>query len=129
MGNGKNGSAICVLDNDPSVLRALSRVLSAADWEVQAFADVEPCLDHVYVHQSKVIVLDLVMPEMHGLHVQTAIRALSPETAVIVLTSNDDANLRAQALSRGAAAFFVKPAKAGEFLAAIKSAHDNHGAR
>ena len=66
--------------------------------------------------------IDIRMPIMNGLEVQSRLRELSPSTQVIVLTSKDDPSVRSQAMDAGASAFFLKPVRDEEFLAGIELA-------
>ena len=113
---------VCVLDDDPSVVKATSRLLSSAGWKVDAFTDPIEFLDHAKECQPKVVVLDILMPAMNGLDVQKRLKEISPESRVIILTSKDDPSTRAKATKQGATAFFTKPIGDEEFLAGIESA-------
>src|SRR3954451_14548348 len=100
---------VCLLDDDPSVLKATRRLLLSAGMEVAAFDDPFLFLDHVRTHHPDVALLDIWMPRMCGLEVQCRLRSDSPSTRVIILTSKDDPSTRALAMEGGAAAFFLKP--------------------
>ena len=67
-------------------------------------------------------VIDILMPDMNGLEVQTRLRRVSPSTRVIVLTAKDDPSVRRMAMNAGASAFFIKGVQSGEFLAGVKAA-------
>jgi len=77
------------------------------------------------MHCPGVAVIDIRMPDMNGLEVQTRLRTVSPSTRVIVLTSKDDPAVRTIAMNAGASAFFVKGVDRTEFLAGIKAAADS----
>jgi two-component system, LuxR family, response regulator FixJ len=113
---------ICLLEDDLSVLKATSRLLSSAGWKVEGFLDPIAFLRYAQTHRPKVVVIDILMPVMNGLEVQSRLQAFSPSTRVIVLTSNDDPSVRSKAMAAGASAFFLKPVNEDEFLAEIKSA-------
>jgi FixJ family two-component response regulator len=113
---------ICLLEDDPSVLKATSRLLSSAGWKVESFLDPIAFLRYAQAHQPEVVIIDILMPVMNGLEVQSRLRSLSPSTRLIVLTSNDDPTVRSQAMRGGALAFFLKPASNEKFLAEIESA-------
>jgi FixJ family two-component response regulator len=120
--NGQDAAALVyLLDDDPSVLKATGRLLRSVGWEVKTFIDPNSFLDQVRTLQPQVAVLDIWMPAMNGLEVQTQMRSISPSTRVILLTSNDDPLVRAQAMEAGASAFFQKPVDSDELLASIKS--------
>lgn len=115
-------SAICLLDDHPSVLKGLVRLLSSAGLKAEPFSDPNKFLDYARIHRSPVAVIDIWMPLMNGLEVQTELRSISPSTRVIILTANDDPSLRASALSAGAAAFLTKPCNYEEFLTTVQGA-------
>ena len=118
---------VCLLDDDPSVVKATSRLLSSAGWKVESFTDPFEFLRHAQTCQPRVVVLDILMPVMNGLEVQKRLRNISPSSRVVVLTSKDDASVRTEALNHGAAAFFIKPVDDDEFLAGIESAFFRNG--
>lgn len=118
----KQAVTICLVENDPSVVKATSRLLSSDGWNVESFLDPLAFLRYAQAHRPEVAVLDIWMPAMNGLEVQTRLRTLSPATRVIVLTGNDDPAVRSKATAAGAYAFLIKPADDEEFLSAIESA-------
>ena len=67
-------------------------------------------------------VIDVWMPLMSGLEVQSRLRELSPSTRVIIFTGKDDPLIRSTALTGGATAFFLKPFDDEEFLTAVRLA-------
>ena len=120
--NTKQILAVCLLDDDLSVLKSTSRLLDSAGWDVQSFSDPMAFLEHARVHHPRVAVIDIWMPALNGLEVQTRLRSISPSTRVIILTSQDDSSIRATAMNAGASAFFVKGVQNKDFLAGIRSA-------
>ena len=121
----KETSAVYLLDDDPSILKATRRLLDSVGWKVEAFSDPIAFLEHAAIHCPELAVIDMVMPEMNGLEVQTRLRRLSPSTRVIVLTAKDDPAVRRVAMNAGASAFFIKGVESGEFLAGVKAAADS----
>jgi two-component system response regulator HydG len=113
---------ICLLDDDPSVLKAVGRLLSSAGWQAQKFSDPEKFLEYAKIHRAPVAVIDVWMPIMSGLEVQSRLREVSPSTRVIVFTGKDDPLVRSTALNAGASAFLTKPFDEEELLTAIRVA-------
>jgi len=113
--------AVWLLDDDPAVLKATSRLLDSAGWKVTAFIDPIAFLEEARLQRPKIAVIDIWMPDMNGLEVQERLRIVSPSTRVIILTSKDDLSVRATAMNAGAYAFFVKGAQNKDFLAGIRS--------
>jgi two-component system response regulator HydG len=79
-------------------------------------------LRHVQAHHPRVVVIDIRMPVINGIEVQSSLRNVSPMTRVIILTGSQDPSIRSQAMAAGATAFILKPADDTEFLAEIESA-------
>ncbi len=113
---------ICLLDDDPSVLKGVDRLLSSAGWHGKRFTDPAEFLLYAQTHRTAVAVLDVWMPRMSGLEVQTQLREISPSTRVIILTAKDDPLVRSTAMAMGASAFFIKPFDDEEFLTAVRLA-------
>ena len=121
----KETSAVYLLDDDPSILKATGRLLDSVGWKVETFSDPLAFLEHAAIHCPELAVIDIVMPDMNGLEVQTRLRRVSPSTRVIVLTAKDDPSVRRMAMNAGASAFFIKGVESGEFLAGIKAAAES----
>jgi len=115
-------ATICLLDDDPAVLKGTSRLLSAANWNVKQFSDPEEFLVYAKTHRPPIAVIDVWMPIMNGLEVQSRLREISPSTRIIIFTGKEDPRVRSTALNGGASAFFTKPFDNQEFLTAIRMA-------
>jgi len=115
-------AVICLLDDDPSVLKGLGRLLSSEGWTARQFLEPLPFLDYTEMHRTPVAIIDICMPAMSGLEVQSRLRSVSPSTRVIVLTGREDPLVQATALKGGASAFFLKPYDDDELLVAVRMA-------
>ena len=122
----KETTAVFVLDDDPSVLKATGRLLDSAGWKVNAFTNPITFLEHAATHCPELAIIDILMPEMNGLEVQIRLRRISPSTRVIVLTARDDPSVRRMAMNAGASAFFIKGVESGELLAGVQAAADSN---
>lgn len=100
----------------------MSRLLSAANWNVKQFSDPEKFLAYAKTHRPPIAVIDVWMPIMNGLEVQSLLREISPSTRVIVFTGKEDPRVRSAALRAGASAFFTKPFDNQQFLTAVRMA-------
>lgn len=120
-----NKDTVYLLDDDSSILKSTGRLLDSAGWKVEAFTDPIAFLERASTHCPDVAVIDILMPEMNGLEVQTRLRRISPGTRVIVLTARDDPSVRRMAMNAGASAFFIKGVESGEFLAGVKATADS----
>jgi len=117
-----NAFVICLLDDDPSVLKGLGRLFSSVGLHAGTFSDPQKFLDYVRVHRPTVALVDVCMPQMSGLEVQSRLRELSPSTRIIIFTGKDDPRVRSTALNAGASAFLSKPFDDEELLTAVRLA-------
>jgi two-component system, LuxR family, response regulator FixJ len=117
-----NAFVVCLLDDDLSVLKGLGRLLSSADLHAETFSDPEVFLCYAQTHRPAVALVDVCMPQMSGLEVQSRLGQISPSTRVIIFTGNDDPLVRSTALNAGASAFLTKPFDDEELLTAIRLA-------
>jgi len=122
IGVTKEAVSVYLLDDDHSVLKATRRLLDSVGWQVNAFTDPSTFLEHAATYCPDLAIIDILMPEMSGLEVQTRLRQISPSTRVSVLTARDDPSVRRMAMNAGASAFFIKGVESREFLAGVKAA-------
>lgn len=113
---------ICLLDDDPSMLKALDRLLSSVGLQAKLFNAPLDFLSYVVRNFVTLAVIDIWMPGMSGLEVQTKLHAVSPDTRVIISTADDHDSLRSAAIQAGAIAYFVKPFDEDVFLVAVRRA-------
>ena len=113
---------MCLLDDDSSVLKGLGRLLSSADMHAETFGNPEEFLHYARVHRPAVVLVDVHMPQMSGLEVQSRVGRISPSTRVIIFTGKDDPLVSSTALNAGASAFLTKPLDDEELLTAVRLA-------
>ena len=118
---GPTNSKICVLDDDASFVQATGQLLSSVGLPTEQFTDPYAFLNYARTHQPWLAIIDVTMPAMSGLEVQTRLRTDSPSTRVIVLTARDDSSVRSKAMAGGASAFFLKAGSEEELLARVQS--------
>ena len=75
-----NKETVYLLDDDSSILKSTGRLLDSAGWKVEAFTDPIEFLERASRHCPDVAVIDILMPEMNGLEVQTRLQRVSPST-------------------------------------------------
>ena len=102
-------NSIWLLDDDVSMLKALGRLMDSAGFDVEKFSDPIIFLARLEQATCRLAVLDVWMPQMSGLEVQTRLRRDSPKTQIIFLTGRDDPMARQTAIEAGAFAFLSKP--------------------
>jgi FixJ family two-component response regulator len=110
---------ICLVDDDPSMFKALDRLLSSIGLQAQLFSEPLGFLSYVICNSVALAVIDIWMPSMSGVQVQEKLQAVSPKTRVIISTATAEDSVRNVAIRAGAIAYFVKPLDADAFLAAV----------
>jgi len=113
---------IYLVDDDPSFLRALSRRLRAADYQVETFGSAEGFLTRRRSDAAGCVVLDLQMPGPGGLELQEALSQAEESLPVVFLTAHGDISSSVHAMKRGAVDFLTKPVRGDELLDAVQRA-------
>ena len=113
---------VCLVDDDPSVLRSMGYLLASDGLKVRAFNKPEEFLVYAATHPVLVVVTDIWMEKVTGLEILARMCALSPRPRVIVITAREDLAARATAMQIGPVAFFMKPFNDEKFLAAVHDA-------
>jgi FixJ family two-component response regulator len=119
---GGAAATICVVDDDPSMLKALERLLLSAGWSARFFREPLGFLKYAKHNPVSVALIDIWIPGMSGLELTKELHAISPQTRVIVVTADDEDSVRSAAIQNGATAFFAKPFEDDVFLEAIQEA-------
>ena len=113
---------VCLLDDDPSVLKSMHYLLASEGIKVRPFNKAEDFLVHATKHHVPLLVTDVWMDGVTGLEVLARLCAISPKTRVIVITAREDMAARATAMAIGPIAFFTKPFDDEKFLGTIRDA-------
>jgi len=114
-----------VIADDHTVVRQGLRLLIDAEPSLQVVAEAGTVADAerlTRAHRPTVLVLDLNMHGESGLEAIPRLRADAPDTAIVVLTMQDDPGFARQALQSGALGFVLKEAADEELLEAIQLA-------
>ena len=113
--------SVAVVDDDELVRIALQRLLKAAVLGVASFASAEDLLRSGQLPEIACLIVDIRMPGMSGLDLQTKLKAESP-VPTIFITAHGDEKMRLQAMRAGAVAFLAKPFDSGILLDRIRAA-------
>ena len=110
---------VYVVDDDDSVLRSLSRLLSASGFRVETFSSAATFLESVRADSQGCVLLDVTMPRMSGLQVQVALKKRGITLPVIAISARDGQQVRETARELGAQFFLHKPVDDQALLDAI----------
>ncbi|MET0379969.1 MAG: response regulator [Spongiibacteraceae bacterium] len=113
---------ICVIDDDPVVLRALTRLLGSAGFAAHGFDSPQQFFAQTDLDTVNCVVVDFAMPFMNGLQVQQTLHESFRHCPVIFLTGRADISTSVQAMKAGAIDFLVKPVDADTLIEAVHNA-------
>jgi len=116
------GPTVFVVDDYAPGRRSISRLLRTAGFAVTAFASAKEFLAQYDPETPGCLVLDLAMPEVSGLELQTILAGKGSLLPIIFLTGHGDVPQSVQAMKRGASDFLTKPVNDKDLLAAIRVA-------
>ena len=115
-------SVICVVDDDPSIRRALRRLLQSAGYGVEVFASASACLASDWLSRSACLVLDIHLEGMTGFEMCERLVAAQHSIPVIFITAHDDAPTRRRVQEARGAGYLRKPFDAAALLQTIEGA-------
>jgi len=100
---------VAVVDDEPSVLQALRRLLRSAGFQVAIYASADEFLRSPTPEKHACVVLDVQMPGLNGLDLQKVIVSMKAPIPIIFITAHHEEDVRARAMAMGAVGFLEKP--------------------
>jgi FixJ family two-component response regulator len=116
---------VFVVDDDVSVRESLELLISFAQWRPQLFDSAQAFLEHPRSQVPCCLVLDINLPDLNGLDLQSAIAGERPDMPIIFITGYGDVPLTVRAMKAGAVEFLTKPFDDEVLLQAIADALDH----
>ena len=110
------------MDDDASVLKALSRLLTARSFAPEAYGSARAFLDSLPNGAPECLIVDLQMPDMTGLELQRHLNTRGISIPTIVITAHSDTNACERCKSAGASDYLLKPLQGDTLMAAIDKA-------
>ncbi len=111
---------VFVVDDDLSARKGLTRLLRTAGYHVHAFASAEAFLDTLEAEQTGCLVLDAGAEGLSAKELRAALESKHADVTIIVVSADDQRDLRRMASAMKAAAFFRKPVDGVALLDAIE---------
>lgn len=115
---------VYVVDDDPSLRAAIDSLLRSVGWRVQTFVSARDFLDANPPAQDACLILDIRLPGVNGLDLQSELIKQHVDVPVIFLTGHADIPMSVRAMKAGAIEFLTKPFDDQELLGAIRKAFD-----
>jgi FixJ family two-component response regulator len=113
---------VFAVDDDSSVLRALSRLLRSHGYQVQGYDSAQPFLEAIQPTTHGCVLLDLSLPEISGLELQERLLASGNRHPIVFLTGQGSVQASVRALKAGAMDFIEKPFEDTVLVAAVQHA-------
>ena len=113
---------VYIVDDDAPMRRALERLAVVAGFEARGFTSGTEFLAADHGRRPACVVLDLRLPDMHGLEVQRRLARSEPGLRVVIVTGYGDDLTRREAVEGGAVAFLSKPFDDQMLVEAIREA-------
>ncbi|MGB8833498.1 MAG: response regulator [Candidatus Sulfotelmatobacter sp.] len=113
---------VFVVDDDVSVRESLELLIACEGWQPKTFASAQEFLDSPRVHTPNCLVLDVSLPGLNGLDLQSLVAHERTDMPIIFITGHGDVPMTVQAMKAGAVEFLTKPFKDDVLLAAIRAA-------
>jgi FixJ family two-component response regulator len=110
---------IAIVDDDPSVLKALARLLRTRAIEARTYASAQDFLASLPDGLPECLILDLQMPEMNGLELQRHLNRAEIQIPTIVITAHGENDMRELCEAAGAETYLQKPLQDTILLGAI----------
>jgi FixJ family two-component response regulator len=111
---------IAIVDDDPSMLKGIERLLGAYGFATKAFASAEAFLSPDATVEFDCLLLDIHLGGMSGIELRRRLAASGSTTPVIFMTAFDDDATRTQAQKAGCVAYLHKPFVAKLLIGAIE---------
>jgi FixJ family two-component response regulator len=117
--NRRNRGLVALVEDDHSVSRAISRLLSRAGFETRTFERGEALLLDDMAREYRCLIFDFESPGRSALQLYRTLQMSGVRAPLVVVTAHNDAESRAEAAELGAVAYFLKPFSTTAFLNAV----------
>ncbi len=118
----KPATDIVLVDDDRSFLKAMTRQLVVLGYCVKAFENPHAAFEYLETGSGRCLIVDLHMPDMSGLELQSALETLDRPLAVIFLSGQGDIQSTVRAMRGGAVDFLEKPVEVDALLRSLENA-------
>jgi len=115
---------VFVVDDDISVRESLELLIQAAGWRAETYPSAHAFLARPRVAVPSCLVLDVSLPDLSGLELQTRLTPERTELPIIFITGHGDVPMTVRAMKAGAVEFLTKPFRDAVLVSAIASAID-----
>ncbi len=115
-------SMVFIVDDDPSLRRALANLFESVGLKVQTFGSAQEILHNKLPEVPSCLVLDIRLPGSSGLDLQADLAKANIHTPIIFITGHGDIPMTVRAMKGGAVDFLSKPVREQDLLDAVQTA-------
>lgn len=120
------GARIAIVDDDPSMQRALDNLLRSAGWDVAIYGSADAYLNNGSPGVPTCVVVDIRLPGASGLDLQRELVARDVPPSIVFISGYADIAMAVEAMHRGAVDFLAKPFREQALLDAIRRGVQRH---
>jgi FixJ family two-component response regulator len=120
----KDDPIVFVVDDDSDVRASLTDLLDSIGLRSEVFASTADFLSGGRTQEASCLILDVRLPGLSGLDLQTELNSLAIETPIIFITGHGDIPMTVRAMKAGAVEFLTKPIQEQQLLDAVFIALD-----
>lgn len=120
---------VYLVDDDPSVLKAVKRLLTAGGFNTRAYSDPAAFLAEHDPEAPGCVLLDMALPGLTGIDVQSRLAAARHGQPVIFISGESDVPATVTAMKSGAVDFLTKPFDESTLLTAVRDAIERDAAQ
>lgn len=113
--------SVLLVDDDQDVLDSYKHLMDIAGLTAKAISDPTQACQHLSTDWPGVVLLDMYMPQIHGLQLLEKIKQIDERIPVIVITGHGDIPMAVDAVKKGACEFVEKPINPAQLLEMVKS--------
>jgi FixJ family two-component response regulator len=113
---------VFVVDDDPLVRDSVADLLGSAGFAVQTFGSATEFIQTKRPELSACLILDIELPDLSGLDLQTELATSGIDVPIIFLTGHGDIPMSVRAMKAGAVEFLTKPFRSQQLIDAVKQA-------
>lgn len=113
---------LLIVDDEPAQMKALCDTLTVEGYSATGFVSAQRALEALREQQFDLLLTDLMMPEMDGIALLAAARAISPDAVAIVMTGHAAIDTAVKAMQAGALDYIVKPFRLNAMLPVLNRA-------
>jgi DNA-binding NtrC family response regulator len=115
------GRRLLVVDDEPLLRITIADALRKEGWAVDVAEDGAKGAALFEQHLHELVLADLVMPRLGGMELLKRIKALQPETTVVIITAHGTVDRAVEAMREGAADFIAKPFSMAQLIVRLNS--------